>query len=395
MKRSIRIIVVLCILLLCAGGAVYVYSHRSSPNVASSTSPQKTVHNAKPKASPTLDERVEEKLQSMSLAEKVGQLVMIGVHGTDLTDDSRYMLRQYHIGNVIYFDRNMQSQNQLRNFSQALQAYAQGEAGQKVPLFIATDEEGGAVARGKGILFTPPSEAQIGKTGRPQEAQDNAARVAQSLKSVGINVNLAPVVDLGLGDGRSFGTNPEQVAQFAKAAVTGYEQQGILCALKHFPGIGKGTVDSHQDVSTIQAPWTTLEKEDLVPFQTVIETQKAKPNDFLVLVSHLVYPALDKDHPASQSSAIMNGLLRQKLGFQGIIITDDMEMGAVAKHDGFRQLGVQAIKAGADIVMICHEYAHETDIYLGILDAVQSGDISESRIDDSVRRVLRAKLAHE
>lgn len=331
----------------------------------------------------------------MTLAEKVGQLVMIGVHGTDLTDDSRYMLRQYHIGNIIYFDRNMQSQDQLHHFSQALQAYAQGEAGQKVPLFIATDEEGGAVARGAGILFTPPSEAHIGKTGKPQEAQDNAAHVAQSLKSVGINLNLAPVVDLGLGDGRSFGTNPEQVAQFAEAAVTGYEQQGLLCALKHFPGIGKGTVDSHQDVSTIPASLTTLEKEDLVPFQTVIEAQKAKPNDFLVLVSHLVYPALDKDHPASQSSAIMNGLLRQKLGFQGIIITDDMEMGAVAKHEGFRQLGVQAIQAGADIVMICHEYAHETDIYLGILDAVQNGDILESRIDDSVRRVLRAKLTHE
>lgn len=133
-------------------------------------------------------------------------------------------------------------------------------------------------------------------------------------------------------------------------------------------------------------------QNDLVPFRTMIDERQAE--DYFILVSHLKYPALDAVNSASQSKAVMTDLLRGELGYNGLIITDDMEMGAVSKHTSWRQLGVKAVEAGADIVMICHEYPHETELYLGLLDAVEQGEISESRIDESVKRIVKAKLLH-
>ena len=341
----------------------------------------------------TLEEKADAIVAKMTTNEKIGQMVMIGVHGTDIDDDSKAMLRQFHIGGVVYFDRNIKSQEQLKAFSEHLQAYAQGEeAQQKVPLFLGIDEEGGVVSRGKGVIPAPESEAAIGSSGKPELAQASAVKTAQSLRAVGINLNLAPVADVGSRDSRSFARDAKTVALFTGKAADGYEQAGMMYALKHFPGIGKGTVDSHQEVSRVDASRATMEKEDLVPFSEVIRSHR--PENYMILVSHLIYPCYDASHSASQSHAIMTELLRGQLGYQGIIITDDLEMGAVANHVSMRQVGVNAIQAGADIVLVCHEYPHEEDVYMGIKDAVDAGKISEERLDASVRRIVMAKLAH-
>ena len=333
------------------------------------------------KTSQTIDAQVDEIVSSMTLTEKVGQMVMIGVQGTDIDENSEYLLRQFHIGGVILFDRNLKSAEQTKALVQHLQAYAQGEeAHQKVPLFIAIDEEGGEVVRGSAFLPPPPSQQEIGASGDP----------AQPL---GINVNFAPVADIGSPDRRSYAKDAATVASFVASAADGYESEGMLYALKHFPGIGKGRVDSHKEVSTIDASRETLEKEDLVPFRKTIAARA--PENYFILVSHLIYPALDPEHSASQSHAILTELLRERMGYEGIIITDDLEMGAVANHAPYRQLGANAVKAGADIALICHEYEHENDIYMGILEAAQAGEISEAQIDASVRRIVRAKLAHD
>ena len=165
-----------------------------------------------------------------------------------------------------------------------------------------------------------------------------------------------------------------------------------IYSLKHFPGIGKGKVDSHVDSSSIDVTKEILMAEDIIPFKTIINENK--PEDYFILVSHLNYPALDEEYPASLSSKIMTDLLRNELGYKGIIITDDMEMGAVANHNDFKTVGVNAVKAGADIVLVCHEYQHEQDVYLGLLDAVDNGEISQQRIDESVKRIVKAKLLH-
>lgn len=330
---------------------------------------------------------VEEILQSMTLAEKIGQMVMIGVHGTAVNDDSRFMLTQYHMGGIIFFDRNLETRAQAKSFAADLNKVTAG----KVPLFVAIDEEGGRVSRMKHEITPPPSQEEIGSSGDSSLAYRYANSVAQDLKSIGVNVNFAPVADVGTRDTRSFSDNENVVANFVDAAARGYEDAGIFYCLKHFPGLGLGKVDTHQDISVVDASRETLESIDFVPFRKTIA---ARDNSrFMVMVGHLKYSALDAENPASISPAIVTGILRNELGFTGVIITDDLDMGAVAKYNDERTLGAAAVKAGADIVLSCHEYDKQQKIYLGILDAVQSGEISEARIDESVRRILKMKLA--
>ncbi len=336
----------------------------------------------------TIDEKVDQIVASMSQTEKLGQMVMIGIQGTKVDDDSLYMLNQYHMGGVILFDRNMESPEQVKQLTSDLQV----QSNEKVPLFIGIDEEGGDVVRMAEKLTPPPSQKEIGATGDIEQAKTWAIKTAKSLKEMGINVNFAPVADVGSNDKRSYSTDANTVIDFVRAATKGYQQENIIYSLKHFPGIGKGKVDSHVDSSSIDVVKEVLMAEDIIPFKTIIDENG--PNDYFILVSHLKYPALDEEYPASLSSKIMTDLLRNELGYKGIIITDDMEMGAVANHNDFRSIGVNAVKAGADIVLVCHEYQHQQEVYLGLLDAVNSGEISQERIDESVKRIIKVKLLH-
>lgn len=336
----------------------------------------------------TIDEKVDQIVESMSQTEKLGQMVMIGIQGTKVDDDSLYMLNQYHMGGVILFDRNMENPEQVKQLTSDLQA----QSNEKVPLFIGIDEEGGDVVRMAEKLTPPPSQKEIGATGDIEQAKTWAIKTAKSLKDMGINVNFAPVADVGSNDKRSYSTDKNTVIDFVRAATKGYQQENIIYSLKHFPGIGKGRVDSHVDSSSIDVAKEVLMTEDIIPFKTIIDEND--PNDYFILVSHLKYPALDEEYPASLSSKIMTDLLRNELGYKGIIITDDMEMGAVANHNDFRSIGVKAVKAGVDIVLVCHEYEHQQEVYLGLLDAVNSGEISQERIDESVKRIIKVKLLH-
>lgn len=336
----------------------------------------------------TIDKKVDQIVASMSKTEKIGQMVMIGIQGTKVDDDSLYMLNQYHMGGVILFDRNMESPEQVKQLTSDLQA----QSNEKVPLFIGIDEEGGDVVRMAEKLTPPPSQKEIGATGDIEQAKTWAIKTAKSLKDMGINVNFAPVADVGSNDKRSYSTDTNTVIDFVRAATKGYQQENIIYSLKHFPGIGKGKVDSHVDSSSIDVTKEILMAEDIIPFKTIIDENE--PNDYFILVSHLKYPALDEEYPASLSSKIMTDLLRNELGYKGIIITDDMEMGAVANHNDFRSIGVKAVKAGVDIVLVCHEYEHQQEVYLGLLDAVNSGEISQERIDESVKRIIKVKLLH-
>lgn len=336
----------------------------------------------------TIDEKVDKIVASMSKTEKIGQMVMIGIQGIKVDDDSLYMLNQYYMGGVILFDRNMESPEQVKQLTSDLQA----QSNEKVPLFIGIDEEGGDVVRMAEKLTSPPSQKEIGATGDIEQAKTWAIKTAKSLKDMGINVNFAPVADVGSNDKRSYSTDANTVIDFVRAATKGYQQENIIYSLKHFPGIGKGKVDSHIDSSSIDVAKEVLMTEDIIPFKTIIDEND--PNDYFILVSHLKYPALDEEYPASLSSKIMTDLLRNELGYKGIIITDDMEMGAVANHNDFRSIGVNAVKAGADIVLVCHEYEHQQEVYLGLLDAVNNGEISQERIDESIKRIIKVKLLH-
>lgn len=383
MRKKIIIIVIMIIIIILG---ILLNNKNIFSNVEESKSAQEEIPIAQQNL--TIDEKVDQIVASMSQTEKLGQMVMIGIQGTKVDDDSLYMLNQYHMGGVILFDRNMESLEQVKQLTSDLQA----QSNEKVPLFIGIDEEGGDVVRMAEKLTPAPSQKEIGATGDIEQAKTWAIKTAKSLKDMGINVNFAPVADVGSNDKRSYSTDANTVIDFVRAATKGYQQENIIYSLKHFPGIGKGRVDSHVDSSSIDVAKEVLMTEDILPFKTIID--ESDPNDYFILVSHLKYLALDEEYPASLSSKIMTDLLRNKLGYKGIIITDDMEMGAVANHNDFRSIGVNAVKAGADIVLVCHEYKHQQEVYLGLLDAVNSGEISQERIDESVKRIIKVKLLH-
>ena len=328
-------------------------------------------------------DKVEEILKSMSLEEKIGQMMIVGVHGTTINDDISWMLNQYHYGGIIFYDRNMENQAQVRKFADELQS----AANQKLPLFIALDEEGGRVARMKHDLEVMPSQQEVGNSGDIRQAYDNARRTAQNLRHIGININFAPVADVG-HDTRHFSTNTKTVTDFVSSAAKGYESENFFYTLKHFPGIGKSKIDPHKDISEIEDDMNTLSVEELPPFEKVIDSQDN--SKFMVMIGHLKYTAIDAQNPASISPAIITGLLRDKLGFTGVVITDDLEMGATKDYN--ENIGVNAVKAGADIALVCHEYTDQQKVYLSILEAVQRGEISEERINESVRRILKMKM---
>lgn len=328
---------------------------------------------------------VEEVLSQMSLEEKVGQMMMFGFHGTTTNDDINWMLETCHMGGIILFDRNMENKAQVKTLISALQN------DRKIPLFFAVDEEGGRVSRMAHDLTPPLSQKEIGSTGDSAQAYNSANAIAQELKNMGFNVNFAPVADVGTPDMRSFSDDANVVAEFVSQAAKGYEDAGIFYCLKHFPGIGLWNIDSHKDIETINCDRNTFDTIDLVPFKKIIsENDNSK---FMVMVSHYKYTAFDAENSATLSPAVMTDLLRNELGFKGVVITDDLNMGAVSKYHDEKSLSVASVKAGADIILSCHEYEKQRKMYEGILDAVKSGEISEDRINDSVRRVLKMKSA--
>ena len=341
---------------------------------------------AQSKLSP--EEKVDKLVANMSDADKVGQLLMIGIHGKTLNDDAKFMLNEYRVGGIILFDRNMESKDQVKSLITDINKT--GKSAGLTPLFIGIDQEGGAVARMEDQLTkVPPAEA-LGK--EPiEQAVSLAKQSGTELKDLGFNINFAPVADLGLTYGRSFSTNPDKVVRYAGAVGKAYDEAGLWYSYKHFPGIGKTDVDLHADTSVVPVSKETLLNEDTKVFVDLIK--QSKPNTYAIMVSHAMYPQIDADHPSSLSKAIITDWLRKDMGYNGVVVTDDMDMGALAKHYSFGDMAVQSILAGSDILLVCHEYEHMQEAYNGLMKAVKDGRISKERLDESVKRILLMKMS--
>ena len=334
------------------------------------------------------EEKVDKLVANMSDADKVGQLLMIGIHGKTLNDDAKFMLNEYRVGGIILFDRNMESKDQVKSLITDINKT--GKSAGLTPLFIGIDQEGGAVARMEDQLIkVPPAEA-LGK--EPiEQAVSLAKQSGTELKDLGFNINFAPVADLGLTYGRSFSTNPDEAVRYASAVGKAYDEAGLWYSYKHFPGIGKTDVDLHADTSVVPVSKETLLNEDTKVFVDLIK--QSKPNTYAIMVSHAMYPQIDADHPSSLSKAIITDWLRKDMGYNGVVVTDDMDMGALAKHYTFGDMAVQSILAGSDILLVCHEYEHMQEAYNGLMKAVKDGRISKERLDESVKRILLMKMS--
>lgn len=334
------------------------------------------------------EEKVDKLVANMSDADKVGQLLMIGIHGKTLNDDAKFMLNEYRVGGIILFDRNMESKDQVKSLITDINKT--GKSAGLTPLFIGIDQEGGAVARMEDQLIKVPPAEEIGKES-VEQAVSLAKQVGTELKVLGFNINFAPVADLGLTYGRSFSTNPDEVVRYASAVGKAYEEAGLWYSYKHFPGIGKTDVDLHTDTSVVPVSKETLLNEDTKVFVDLIK--QSKPNTYAIMVSHAMYPQIDPDHPSSLSKAIITDWLRKDMGYNGVVVTDDMDMGALAKHYTFGDMAVQSILAGSDILLVCHEYEHMQEAYNGLMKAVKDGRISKERLDESVKRILLMKMS--
>lgn len=339
----------------------------------------------------SLDEQVDQVFSAMTDEQKVGQLLVIGIPGTEVDATTLQMIQTYHIGGVTLFDRNMDNPRQVAILTNELQKVALQNHDQ-LPLFMAVDQEGGQVLRMSGKVSPVPSQWEIGSSKDPQQANLWAKRTGIELKAMGFNVNFAPTVDVGGMGGRTYGHEATVVTAFASEAIKGYQQAGILCTLKHFPGIGRSKVDLHFDSDRVVSEKAVLDKEDLQPFRNLIQNHDNQT--FFVMVSHLKYPAYDSEYPASVSTVIMSQVLREQLGFQGLIVTDDMEMGALTKLYSFPEMGYLAIKAGANLLLVCHRMEHQIAVYDGILKALQQGRLDRKIFDQAVRRVIKEKLAN-
>lgn len=333
------------------------------------------------------EEKVDKLVANMSDADKVGQLLMIGIHGKTLNDDAKFMLNEYRVGGIILFDRNMESKDQVKSLITDINKT--GKSAGLTPLFIGIDQEGGAVARMEDQLIKVPPAEELGK--EPiEQAVSLAKQSGTELKDLGFNINFAPVADLGLTYGRSFSTNPDDVVRYASAVGKAYDEAGLWYSYKHFPGIGKTDVDLHADTSVVPVSKETLLNEDTKVFVDLIK--QSKPNTYAIMVSHAMYPQIDPDHPSSLSKAIITDWLRKDMGYNGVVVTDDMDMGALAKHYTFGDMAVQSILAGSDILLVCHEYEHMQEAYNGLMKAVKDGRISKERLDESVKRILLMKI---
>ena len=334
------------------------------------------------------EQKVDKLVANMSDADKVGQLMMIGIHGKSLNDDAKFMLNEYRVGGIILFDRNMESKDQVKTLITDINKA--GKSAGLTPLFLGIDQEGGAVARMDDKLIKVPPAEEVGKE-PVEQAAALAKEVGTELKELGFNINFAPVADLGLTYGRSYSTNPDEVVRYASAVGKSYDEAGLWYSYKHFPGIGKTDVDLHADTSIVPVSKETLLSEDTKVFVDLIK--QSKPNTYTIMVSHAMYPQIDPDHPSSLSKAIITDWLRKDMGYNGVVVTDDMDMGALAKHYTFGDMAVQSILAGSDILLVCHEYEHMQEAYNGLMKAVKDGRISKERLDESVKRILLMKMS--
>jgi len=322
---------------------------------------------------------------------KAGQRLMVGFHGHEASADVKNMIRDYGAGSVILFARNVASPEQVAELVRELQAEARA-AGHDLPLLISVDQEGGRVARMRAPWTEWPPLRALGRQGSEEMARKMGEALAAELRACGIRLDFAPVVDVDtnpknpvIGD-RSFGADPNLVGRLGAAMIRGLQGSGVAACAKHFPGHGDTDVDSHLDLPTVEHSRERLEEVELPPFRRAIEAGVAS-----IMTAHVLVRALDEEVPATLSPRVIGGLLRRELNYDGVVVSDDLEMKAVAKRWAPGPLAVLAAKAGCDLLPVCATHDMQVESLEGLVKAVESGEISWKSMDEACARMRRLK----
>lgn len=343
-----------------------------------------------------LEEKIDAHIAEMSLTEKVAGLFLVtpeditGVNtAVQAGEGTKAALEEYAVGGIIYFKKNIESKEQLTEMIQNTREYS------KYPLFIAVDEEGGSVSRlaAAGLVSEQPSATEIGATGDTNNAYQAGTAIGGYLSEFGFNLDFAPVADISNVEGsvmkdRAYGADAATAAPYVVAMMNGLQEQGVTSCLKHFPGLGSTTADTHDGLANIERTAEELRAEELAVFKAGIDAGAQ-----MIMVGHASAESLSGDKtPACMSEAIVTDVLRNELGFRGVVITDALNMSAISEYYSSEQAAVMALKAGCDMVLMPENFLQA---YAGVLNAVTDGTISEERINDSLRRIYRIKYAEE
>lgn len=322
-----------------------------------------------------------------TIASQVGRLIWGGFEGKVAPDALLQAIERGDLGGIILFTRNIEDEDQVKGLVETLKAAAINH-----PLWVSIDQEGGRVQRLKGKIPHWPAMREVGRLGDLELTKKVGQGLGRDLVALGIDIDFAPVVDVVdneentvIGD-RAFSADPQQVAIHGAALAAGLRAEGVIPCAKHFPGHGGPIADSHLERPVDTRTKDALEKQDVLPFIEMI-----KQGIELIMVAHVNYPALDENHPATFSSAIVQSYLRSSLGYQGLIVSDDMEMGAMIKHHRVEEASEFALRAGIDIILICHRYDYQQQTLAHLKNQILKDESFAARIAESIARLDKLK----
>lgn len=328
--------------------------------------------------------------QHLSQKQRTGQRLMVGFDGLTVDDTLKYYIDGIKVGGIILFSRNLDSPDQIQDLCGQAQEYTQ-QCGQP-PLFIGIDQEGGQVARLKPPFTQFKGNPHITST---EEAVHFAQVTARELNQIGVNMNMAPVLDVlpekgeSVMEKRAFGSDPHHVARMGAAMIEQFQKNGILAVAKHFPGIGNTVLDSHIDRPDLDISLKKLTDRDMMPYHTAIDKNVAG-----IMLSHIRYHCLDPHWPASLSPVLVNDMLRQKMNYEGLVLTDDLDMGAITKYYNLADIIQQCLKATVDIILICHPGPKIEAALKHILDFEDKDTQLGQKGALSVQRILQYKKTY-
>jgi beta-N-acetylhexosaminidase len=330
-------------------------------------------------------------LDITELNQKVGRLFMGGMPGPELDPHTIRLIKDYYLGGIILFKRNITDPIQLARLCRDIQRVSLVSTG--IPVFMAIDQEGGRVARLEEPFTRFPGNAAIGESPDPDASSiEFAGTTAREMSLVGLNMNMAPVLDVANPDidahlkGRSFSDDPMLVASLGTIVIDTMQRAGIMAVAKHFPGLGRSDRDPHLHLPTVGATLEEMESMHLPPFASAIQAGVSA-----IMSSHAVYPALDPGVPATLSRKIMGELLRDKMGFKGLVVSDDLEMGAIGKERPLPEGAADAFEAGVDLLLICEDQSLLRESIDQLRNKLLREEISSERLHESLRRIAEAK----
>lgn len=319
-------------------------------------------------------------------ADLAGQTLIIGLPGPTLNQSSARLIKKTRPAGIILFKRNQTlGPQRLSQLISECQELAAGELGR--PLLVAIDQEGGTVTRLEAPFTQLPGQRRMGQEMDEDQVFELGQTSGRELAEIGVNMNLAPVLDLARGPEsfmfeRSFGPDPERAARLGLALIAGHRDQGVACCAKHFPGIGRLRLDPHRLLPWVRETAQEIEAEDLLPFRRVIEAGVDA-----VMSAHVVYTAWEERLPATLSSRVMTGLLRLRLGFDGLVLSDDLEMGAITRGWGLDRAAVLSLQAGVDINLVCEHEDKIRQCHQAVAEALESGGLTVARLEQTAARL--------